>query len=1007
MTRQATDNLYIELDYFTPEEYYTYEAVAACTQSTEFTLGCDAELIAGGEIVEANGSWSSEFAVAAAVQTVKESSVSLASEFTQSVTVNKIVNFASSMSSEFAQSTIAQRTKDIDLFAFTDAAIAVEVSVIRSTNVALSSVFDISTDGRRFRDLSAEEAAVFNCEAVTERSRAFIIETQAAFSFDAVVGVIKGAEATVSAESQTTVNSNRVRYADSSQSSEFALSAIISHIEGADIVADGFASMTLVAEKTAVGASTINTAATVSAIIGSRKQQSAALSSNFIVTTSNYLGTGRPFNLTQFSPSYNTSIKKFGSASLTSDGGTGLRPTKLLVPLMSNNFYYEGWVYPVNANQSRQIFEIANFVRVSLSSGRLRIVTIVENTLGTDFVNFFDVSTESALSTGTWHHWAYVKTGTRYSFYVNGTRIATTTTVPRNYWALRSTNSAIQVNGNVNNLVDEVMGSRVSDLGYDAASTSITVPTSARINDFNTTNFLYHLDGNNLDDLRTVYTFTSNQTAVSTLTAKSNNASTQGIANLSASSSVLAVASKNLEINLVAFAESTVSAIADKLKIVTADLSSEFSESVDATITRTVAAELAVETNISSDALRIQPGVIQTESIATQLTAVAKVGDFLVDLNSDFQQSTEAVKTTDVEIAVNSEFEQTTEAVKTTDSDIDVTAVVELTSAISLTKRSAVPLFTQFNTVIDVNRTAGLSADLDSEFMVMADPAGSTIRIDSQLFAQAELSALGAVTKFGVIDAQSEFAVYADTFDSVSTQGQAALEDQFSISVELNRIRFNESNFASITTQMVVVAKIVADLADLEITANLAADVNKIASASSDLTASCSEIIDGLRIRSFEAGLPLVSDVSATGRLSSEAAADMVSEFNINILAAKNTEIILSAFTNAGLTAGAERIRGTQSSMAAQAQSSATVLRIRPGQIQTEAIATEMVTVGVVLTGVATLTAQFALTAAARVIHTDKYVYKIPQENRSWRVSAENRTRIVQEETRVYTIRRY
>jgi hypothetical protein len=26
MSRQSTDNLYIELDYFTPKEYYTYDA---------------------------------------------------------------------------------------------------------------------------------------------------------------------------------------------------------------------------------------------------------------------------------------------------------------------------------------------------------------------------------------------------------------------------------------------------------------------------------------------------------------------------------------------------------------------------------------------------------------------------------------------------------------------------------------------------------------------------------------------------------------------------------------------------------------------------------------------------------------------------------------------------------------------------------------------------------------------------------------------------------------------
>jgi hypothetical protein len=38
MTRQVTDQLYIELDYFTPEEYYVYIAEAAAAISSSATM---------------------------------------------------------------------------------------------------------------------------------------------------------------------------------------------------------------------------------------------------------------------------------------------------------------------------------------------------------------------------------------------------------------------------------------------------------------------------------------------------------------------------------------------------------------------------------------------------------------------------------------------------------------------------------------------------------------------------------------------------------------------------------------------------------------------------------------------------------------------------------------------------------------------------------------------------------------------------------------------------------
>jgi hypothetical protein len=72
-----------------------------------------------------------------------------------------------------------------DLFAFSESQLALEVSVIRDNNISASVAFDIATDGRVFRDLASAPVSLFDFVAANERSRAFQMETQTAFSLTA------------------------------------------------------------------------------------------------------------------------------------------------------------------------------------------------------------------------------------------------------------------------------------------------------------------------------------------------------------------------------------------------------------------------------------------------------------------------------------------------------------------------------------------------------------------------------------------------------------------------------------------------------------------------------------------------------------------------------------------------------------------------------------------------------------------------------------------------------
>jgi len=178
----------------------------------------------------------------------------------------KTVDIVQSLNAEFTQTAHGARERDIDLFAFSDAAIAIQVDVIRDNNISVSSVFNIATDGRRYRDAVSAEESLFTFGVINERNREFNIETQVAFSFSAIVLRNKFAEVTVE--------------------NNISLSCIFSHIEGADLVAQNFASLTSTIEVTRDAVSSMSSSATLSASTGLIKQAASSVSSQFSVIAS-------------------------------------------------------------------------------------------------------------------------------------------------------------------------------------------------------------------------------------------------------------------------------------------------------------------------------------------------------------------------------------------------------------------------------------------------------------------------------------------------------------------------------------------------------------------------------------------------------------------------------------------------------------------------------------------------------------------------------------------------
>jgi hypothetical protein len=146
MTRQATDQLYIEVDYFTPEEYYVYTAEAESAITSQSTISCDAVKI---------------------VESISE----FTAEFTQTATISHI--------------------EGADLFAFSEAELAAVAARIRFFNLETLAAFDIATDYGLIKQGASTEAADFALAITAELSRGFDIDMSAAFSLTADLSVIR------------------------------------------------------------------------------------------------------------------------------------------------------------------------------------------------------------------------------------------------------------------------------------------------------------------------------------------------------------------------------------------------------------------------------------------------------------------------------------------------------------------------------------------------------------------------------------------------------------------------------------------------------------------------------------------------------------------------------------------------------------------------------------------------------------------------------------------------
>ena len=141
---------YIEDGYIEAGYYDDYSAQSG--------LVCDAEIVSG-ELVDATGSWTTEFAVTATVENIKQFASSQSSEFAQTTAAGRILETGAEFTGAFTPTLTADAFKNHTAILDTVSTLSVDAVANRSANVLLEHIADLNAMAAKTAVSSATMAA--------------------------------------------------------------------------------------------------------------------------------------------------------------------------------------------------------------------------------------------------------------------------------------------------------------------------------------------------------------------------------------------------------------------------------------------------------------------------------------------------------------------------------------------------------------------------------------------------------------------------------------------------------------------------------------------------------------------------------------------------------------------------------------------------------------------------------------------------------------------------------
>lgn len=724
MTRQVTDQQYIELDYFNPEEYFVYTAEA---QST----------------VEFNSTMSVESTV------VKGTAVDIVVSTALTVTLVPLIIVNADLLSE--------------------SLISAQAQLIADTNTALSTQFDVATDYTRILVSDCLLESNSQLGFANERSRDFFSEQAAAFSFEINSGLLQ----------DSVISTNPLNG---------VLFAVISNTAGADLIIETFAGISIIANYITENTALSQSLSSQNIAFNVRYNPTLNYGSNSFISTNEYFGTGRPWNVTGYpttpivsvsdnwsafpSPSDPWMIEFLVSGTLPANG--------TIFSIAGLRFYTEGSRFRVRIFRNDSVAVIAAAsVTSNLTNPRITILK------------------EAGTDPG------------RLGIYVNGSIVGGSNTNGFGFEWLRGSTNRLNF--------PSIPGVSIVNFNFRIGDTYNYTPASSTLGSYFTPqNSIQHTRlllnsftaaNSGRDDTRLLQTATVNLSAQFGLTATiSGPQKVQAL--LSANANLVAVGSTFSDINLIAFANSQVELDSTRLRFFTSLHSGEFNLTAVNDTFRDVLTDLicAAETLITGDRTRI--GTAEVFAISEFFVQPRGTVDFVAVLASEFSSALDVDyiveysidQIADTELIVNyqrirSEISQTAaELTLLVDPTVIRSALADLA-----VQSFAVTIFDRFITVVS-EQTVEFSSAANA-FAVYQTTAQFVITTDSQQFAVKTVS----------VDLQLTIAAtLSANVDAISNEG-ASVESLFDfqlIDTKFTGVIANASSTVNLLVSVTTVAGI-------------------------------------------------------------------------------------------------------------------------------------------------------------------------------------------------------
>jgi hypothetical protein len=1039
MTRQATDQLYIDLEYFTPEEYYVYVAEVSANTASAFNLSADVEVVEpSGEIVEATGAFTAEFA--------------------QTTLSGKLLDVELQFEALFTPIIAAEGIKNS--FAVLDTTATLEATTSKFTGYeSLQEFFAaLNAQAARTRTTDSAQSAEFSADILAASTKEFNSSLAVSFDLTAQAQVVNFVDYAADLASQSNITASYITYKLRPRPNPY---------------------------------NRPNNTLQLRTIVSFSRVEKAVTNSYF------FDNSNLTFNNLQGDYSWifgnDEGGHLFASLPNLNIGGGDFH---------FSFFYFRNHGDVINTVNERFIARLGSAASSiqTLGSTRLEwrnddpvVITLVRTgstTLPTIRLRVFNTFT---IEGGTFNSGRITvqKVGNVVTLFVNGS----------NRGSITLTSGLGSVNQIEFQPHQDARPAIIDDaiLKLDTTSNTNGIQTN---DDFTAFHYLFEQDLLDNFDTTITHIGESSLVSVSNLTASVGGLFTassvqETSASLNADIDKVIVADANLTASFAQTAEVL------KLQGFDIDLSSNTVLNADVIKLVDAAVSLNSNFNQVVDYTRIRDAVIQTESIATKLVAIARIGQGLITLESSFNQTAQATLLVDGAATLAADFTQDAVAQNLRGFDANLDSSFAQTADVDKLSGVAIVATSDFTLAVDVDKTTDYAAVLNTEFTQTTDSlkfAGNQIVLntafvqttDSQRFRSADiiLDAAADLVASATTDITGEAELVSTAslditpliirsssveFESIATklvavarigQGLITLESSFNqttdarvttgnvvgldvaadLTADLQRNRFASANLNSnfeitafgFTDKDIVVqldseaglttdAHVIADfLVSADSAAILTADSSKIMQLSAELEALNSKLTLLDKFAGLTVDITVESNLLADANRIGNTSAAASSSFELESAAQRIRFGDSELNTEFNQTAAFGRIRPLSADIVSALDFEVSVIAQREGEIIVPITATltatgsvtrdleaELDTVSDVaaqgaltFTAEALLNAEFTITAQGRLFATlDLYTYRIPREQRTFSIAREQRHYTISKEDRTHIIR--